>query len=619
MGYTQKNFYNRELSWIEFNKRVLSEAHCRENPILEKLKFLAIVSSNFDEFFKVRVAGLKVQNESKLEIRDISGSLPNEQLNLIRAEVRSVIEKQNELYKLIIKELKEKNKIILKNYKELSMKELNYIEKYYLETIFPLLTPMAIDTFRPFPHLNSGTINMILNVKEKNGISFAIVEIPKVIERLIKLPEGNNFILLEEIVKNNVKKLFNGYEIIDVGYFRITRDEDLIKDGSTGAEDLLLEIEKELKNRKWGNLVRVEYIEGISKNNLNFLKKHLDLEEDNFYSISEVLDLTFLWSLVNLNDFDKLKFKKNVPKYYKEFSGDNMFKILSKKNILLRHPFESFDHVIELVKTAAYDPKVLAIKQTLYRVSGDSPIVKYLKKAAENGKQVSVLVELKARFDEERNVRWARELEEAGCHVIYGLNGLKTHTKCLLIIRKEDDGIKRYVHLGTGNYNDSTAKLYSDYSFFTKDEEVGIDASHLFNKLTGFSNVDDWKKLIVAPTHLREYLYKFINREIENTKKGESGKIIIKVNGLTDQGIIEKLYDASKVGVEVILIVRGACCLKSGVSRFSKNIKVYSLVGRFLEHDRIYYFKNNGAEELYIGSADCMRRNLDGRIETIFP
>ncbi|WP_432204833.1 polyphosphate kinase 1 [Cetobacterium somerae] len=619
MSYTGKDFYNRELSWIEFNKRVLSEAEGVDNPLLEKLKFLAIVSSNFDEFFKVRVAGLKAQEESNLELRDIAGLLPKEQLSLMKKEVIKVIEKQYKLYPEIMSKIKIEGNINIKNYSELMGKELRFIENYYNETLFPILTPMAIDTFRPFPHLNSGAINLILNVKEKDGVSFAIVEIPRVVNRLIKLPGGNNFILLEEVIKNNLNKLFNGYEILDIGYFRITRDEDLGIEENSEAEDLLSEIEKEVKNRKWGNPVRVEYIKGVSKKSLEFLKEQIELEEESFYAVLGPLDLTFLWGIVDVEGVDNLKFPKNVPKYYKEFSGENIFKVLSKKNILLRHPFESFEHVTEMVKVSSQDPKVLAIKQTLYRVSGDSPIIKYLKKAAENGKQVTVLVELKARFDEERNVRWARELEEAGCHVIYGLSGLKTHAKCLLIIRKEDDGIKRYIHLGTGNYNDSTAKLYVDYSFFTKDEEMGIDASYLFNKLTGFSKIDDWKKLIVAPTHLRYNLYKFIDREIENVSKGGIGKIIIKVNGLTDQGIIEKLYDASKAGVEIVLIVRGACCLKSNIEGLSENIKVYSLVGRFLEHDRIYYFENNGDEELYLGSADCMTRNLDGRVETIFP
>ena len=430
------------------------------------MKFLAIVSSNFDEFFKVRVAGLKAQDESNLELRDMAGFLPKEQLLMIRKEVTTLINKQYASYVSIMEKLRDKNKIIIKKYEELSGKELRFIESYYDETVFPILTPMAIDIFRPFPHLNSGAINLILNVKEKDGISFAIVEVPRVINRLIKLPGGNNFILLEEVIKNYLKNLFNGYEIIDIGYFRITRDEDLGLDNNNDAEDLLLEIEKEVKNRKWGNPVRVEYIDGVSKKSLDFLKEQIELEEESFYPVLGPIDLTFLWGIVDVKGADNLRFIKNTPKYDKELAGENIFKVLSKKNILLRHPFESFEHVVDLVKVSAQDPKVLAIKQTLYRVSGDSPIINYLKKAAENGKQVTVLVELKARFDEERNVRWARELEEAGCHVIYGLSGLKTHAKCILIIRKEEDGIKRYIHLGTGNYNDSTAKLYVGYLSF---------------------------------------------------------------------------------------------------------------------------------------------------------
>ncbi|MGL5052486.1 MAG: polyphosphate kinase 1 [Cetobacterium sp.] len=619
MNYKEKDFYNRELSWIEFNKRVLSEAEDQANPLLEKLKFLAIVSLNFDEFFKVRVAGLKAQHESNLELRDITGYLPEEQLSIIKKEVARIVNKQYKLYKSIMEKVQDEGKINIKSYEELTEKELCFIKSYYKETIFPILTPMAIDVFRPFPHLNGGAINLILNVKEKAGISFAIVEVPRVINRLIKLPDDNNFILLENVIKNNLEKIFNGYEILDVGYFRITRDEELGIYDNNGAEDLLIEIEKEVKNRKWGNPVRVEYIDNVSKKSLDFLKNKIELEEQNFYHVFGPLDLSFLWGVLEINGMENLKFLKKKTKYYKELAGENIFKVLTEKDILLRHPFESFDHVIDLIKVSAEDPKVLAIKQTLYRLSGDSPIIKHLKKAAENGKQVTVLVELKARFDEERNVKWARELEEAGCHVVYGLSGLKTHVKCLLIIRKESDGIKRYIHLGTGNYNDSTAKLYVDYSFFTKNEDIGIDVSNLFNKLTGFSKIDDWKKLVVAPTNLRNFLYKLIDREVENVKKNVVGKIIIKINGLTDQGVIEKLYDASREGVEITLIVRGTCCLKSGIPDLSENIKVYSLIGRFLEHDRIYYFENNGADELYLGSPDCMRRNLDGRIETIFP
>ncbi|MGL5058176.1 MAG: polyphosphate kinase 1 [Fusobacteriaceae bacterium] len=617
-NYKAENFYNRELSWLEFNRRVLEEAEAEENPLLERAKFLAIVSSNFDEFFKVRVAGLKAQEDSSLNIKDISGMTAEDQLIKIRKRVEEIVDIQYLTYDFFLKEIESKTKIEIKNYDELDNCEKQVVEEYYREVVFPVLTPMAVDVFRPLPNLNGGALHLIINVKKKKGISFAIVEIPRVINRIFQISE-KKFILLEEIVKKNIKELFNGYEIIDWGYFRITRDEDLTITEGSGAEDLLSEIEKEIKNRKWGNPVRIEHNKDINPIFLEFLRENLEVNKDIFYSVNGPLDLNFLWKISALDLDKKFKFINKEPKFYGELKGENFFKVLSKKNIILQHPYESFEHVIDLVQTAAADPCVLAIKQTLYRVSGDSPIIKALMMAAEKGKQVTVLVELKARFDEERNLRWARELEDAGCHVIYGLSGLKTHAKCLLIIRKEEDGIKRYVHMGTGNYNDSTAKLYVDTSFFTRDEEIGSDASYLFNKLTGFSEVDNWKKIIIAPIYLRNQFYKLIDREIENKKNGLKAKITAKVNGLTDQGIIEKFYDASKKGVEVVLLVRGACCLKSGIKNVSENIKVYSLVGRFLEHDRIYCFENGGDPEYYLASADLMGRNLDGRIEIMFP
>lgn len=616
--YVPENFYNRDLSWLEFNRRVLEEAEEKSNPLFERIKFLAIVSSNFDEFFKVRVAGLKAQQESTLSIKDISGMIAEEQLPKIRKRVEEIVNIQYETYDKLMEEIKVESKIRIKKYEQLTPEEEKFVEEYYREVVFPVLTPMAVDAFRPLPNLNGGALHLIINVKKKKGVSFAIVEIPRVISRIFQVSD-ENFILLEEIVNKNVQQLFNGYEIIDYGFFRITRDEDLSINEGSGAEDLLLEIEKEIKNRKWGNPVRIEHNSGINPIFTDFLTEKLGAGIDTYYPINGPIDLSFLWKIVGLNVNEKFKFSQNVPKFYQELKGENFFKILSKKNIILQHPYESFDHVIDLVQTSAIDPQVLAIKQTLYRVSGDSPIIKALIKAAENGKQVTVLVELKARFDEERNLRWARELEDAGCHVIYGLSGLKTHAKCLLIIRKEEDGIKRYVHMGTGNYNDSTAKLYVDTSYFTRNEDIGSDASYLFNRLTGFSKVDNWKKIIVAPNYLRNQFYNLIEREIKNKEKGFKAKIIAKVNGLTDQGVIEKLYDASKKGVEIVLLVRGACCLKTGIKNISENIKVYSLVGRFLEHDRIYFFENAGESEYYLASADLMGRNLDGRIEIMFP
>lgn len=616
-------FYNRDLSWLEFNKRVLDEAQDNLNPLLEKPKYLAIVSSNFDEFFKVRVAGLRAQVDSGLNILDISGMKAEEQLLKIKIRVQEIVDEQYKIYHLLMSDLQKKCKIKVKKYEDLNSDEINYIEDYYNEVIFPILTPMAIDAFRPFPNLNSGAIHIIASIKKNKDIAFSIIEIPKIIGRLIKLPpnkkEEENFILLEDIIKNHLDQLSSGYKILDCGFFRITRDEDLSIKESDDAEDLINEIEKEIKNRKWGSPVRVEHNSDINDLFLDFLSDKLEIEDDIFYKVNGPLDLGYLWGISGIKGFDSEKFPPNIPKFYEDLRGEKLFKILKKKNIILQHPYESYAHILDFIDTAAADPRVLAIKQTLYRVSGDSPIIKSLIKAAENGKQVTVLVELKARFDEERNLKWAKALDDAGCHVIFGLSGLKTHAKCLLIIRQEDEGIKRYIHMATGNYNDSTAKLYVDTSFFTADETIGNDASYLFNKLTGFTKDDNWKKLAVAPTYLRKKFYSLIDREIKNKQKGLPAKFFAKINGLTDQGIIEKLYEASKNGVEITLVVRGACCLKSGIKDLSENIKVYSLVGRFLEHDRTFYFENAGEPEYYLASADWMRRNLDGRIEIMFP
>lgn len=621
--YKSEDFFNRDLSWLEFNYRVLEEAMDETTPLLERIKFLAIVSSNLDEFFKVRVAGLKAQEESPLDIKDIAGLSSKEQLILIKKRVSEIVKLQYKTYGDILEKIEKKCQIKIKTFSHLNREELQFLEKYYEEVIFPVLTPMAIDGFHPLPNLNGGALHLIIKAKKNMGISFAMVEIPRVLGRVILLPntegESRNFILLEEVIKNSISSLFNGYEISDLGFFRITRDEDLSIKDTDEAEDLLKVIEKEIKNRKWGNPVRVEHSQNISEIFINFLMEKLDIGRGKFYEVDGPLDLNYLWRIADISGYEDFKFPPNQAKSHEELFGENIFGNMRKREILLQHPYEDFDHVLNLIDTAAEDSKVLAIKQTLYRVSGDSPIIKSLIKAAERGKQVTVLVELKARFDEERNVKWAKQLEDAGCHVIYGISGLKIHAKCLLIIRQEEDKIRRYVHMGTGNYNDSTAKIYGDISFFTTDEEIGRDVSYLFNKLTGFSKVDSWKKLVVAPNYIREKLYSLIDNEIKNIEKGKRAKIIIKVNGLTDRGIIEKLYDASQAGVKIILIVRGTCCLRSGVKKISENIKVYSLVGRYLEHDRIYYFQNGSEPLYYLASADLMGRNLDGRIEIMFP
>jgi polyphosphate kinase len=618
-NYTQ--FFNRELSWLDFNFRVLEEGTDKNNPLLERIKFFAIASSNLDEFFMVRVAALKTQQEEGLERVDISGRNPEQQLREIRKKVIQFLEKQYSDYHKTMAELREKTGITIMQYNELNKKDKEFLKNYYNEVIFPILTPLGVDGLRPFPELIGGATYILIKIKgEKEGYYYTMLEIPKVISRLIALPSNSQkeFILLDEVIVENFKTLFAGYNVVEYGFFRIVRDGDMMIDGGD-SDDLLQEIEKELVNRRWRTPVRVEYSSKMSIDMLDFLKRGLKVEDEDFYEIRGPIDFGFLWSVSSLKGFDSYRFKPLVPFYNNKFSGKNLFKTIKKKNLLLYHPYDSFEHVSEFIKTAAQDEKVLAIKQTLYRVSGDSPIINALKEASRKGKQVTVLVELKARFDEEKNIKWARELEEAGCNVIYGVKKLKTHVKALLVIRKEEDGIRRYIQLGTGNYNNTTAKLYTDFSYFTSDKEIGIDISSLFNRITGFTKVENWKKISPAPDRLRETLYRLIEREIENAKKGKKAKIIAKVNSLADKGMIEKLYKASRAGVQIILIIRGICCLQAGQKGFSENISVYSLVGRFLEHTRAFYFENNGEAEFYLSSADWMTRNLDRRIEIIFP
>lgn len=620
--YRYSDFINRELSWLEFNKRVLDEGIDEENPLLERLKFIAITASNLDEFFMVRVAGLKAQYESGVTRRDISGLNPREQLIKVKEVSKTFVRTQYDYYREAINELRDGDILEIKEYKKLSKEQRKYLINYYNEVIFPILTPMGIDAGRPFPHLASGTVNLIIKLKSEKSAHplYSVVQLPKVVKRVIELPGGKvrEFLLLEELIGAMGEKLFSGYEIEETGVFRITRDGDMIIDEDE-ADDLLIEIEKEVKNRRWGAPVRVECSDNISQASKDFLRKKLRLPEEDFYQVTGPVDLRFLWEFFDMIGFEEVKYQKNYPSITKKLQSREIFNNLKRKNYLLAHPYESFKRVSGIIEAAAEDKKVLAIKQTLYRVSGDSPVIKALMKAAQNGKQVTVLVELKARFDEERNIKWAKELERAGCHVIYGLKGLKVHAKCLLIIRREDEGIVRYLHLGTGNYNNTTAKLYSDLSYITCDEELGMDISNLFNMLTGFSINNSWKKIIPAPEFLRKEFYRLIERESENARKGKKAKITAKMNALVDKGIIEKLYDASKAGVKIELNVRGACCLRSGVEGLSENIRVTSLIGRYLEHARIYYFYSNGEEEVYLSSADWMGRNLNRRVELLFP
>ncbi|MBC2582860.1 RNA degradosome polyphosphate kinase [Clostridium sp. DJ247] len=623
--YKPHNFINRELSWLEFNERVLEEAQDSNNPLLERLKFLSIASSNLDEFFMVRVGSLKDQLAVGFDKRDAAGLNAKEQLQHILIRTHKMVHDQYNCFnRSLIQALRKKNINLLKGEK-LSKKQKEFVREYYIKSVYPVLTPMVVDKSRPFPLILNKSLNIAVlleNNEDREENIFATVQVPSVLGRLVELPSESNercFTLMEEVIKLHMEELFKGHNIIDMGCYRITRNADL-DFNEEGAEDLLEEIQQSLRRRKWGSVIRVETEQEIADKILNLLEEELEVDENSVYKIKGPLDLTFLMKLSSINGFEYLKYDKFRPQKSIEFKdSDNIFEAISSGDIMIHCPYESFDPVVELVEKAAEDPNVLAIKQTLYRVSGNSPIVNALAKAAENGKQVTVLVELKARFDEENNIIWAQRLEKAGCHVIYGLVGLKTHCKILLIVRREENGIKRYVHLSTGNYNDVTAKIYTDLSIFTSNPYFGTDASALFNMISGYSDLTQMYNFIIAPINMREEFIKLINRETENARNGKKAKIIAKVNALVDQEIIESLYDASSAGVDIDLIIRGICCLRPGVPGVSERIRVRSIVGRFLEHSRIYYFYNNGEEDIYLSSADWMTRNLDRRVELLFP
>ena len=619
------NYLNRELSWLEFNQRVLEEAKDENNPLLERLKFLAITASNLDEFFMVRVGSLWDQVQANFKEKDPSGLTPIEQLESIGNRVHKMSVEQQECYNNILLPCLRREHIYILSLKELSQEDKLYIEKYYNSYVFPVLTPMVVDKSRPFPLILNKSLNIALlleHSENKEETIFATVQVPSVLKRLVEIPGGDNskkFVLLEDIIKLNINSIFVGYKVIAMGAYRLTRNADLSID-EEGAEDLLETIEQSIRLRRWGATIKLEYEKDLDHRILTFIQEEEDIEDRSLYEIKGPLDLTFLFKLYSIEDYAKLKFKDIKPVISREFlQNDDIFQVISDKDIILHHPYESFDSVVELIKTAAKDPKVLAIKQTLYRVSGKSPIVEALAEAADNGKQVTVLLELKARFDEENNINWAKRLEQAGCHVIYGLVGLKTHGKILLIVRREEDGIKRYVHMSTGNYNDVTANIYTDIGFITSNPYFGADASTLFNMLSGYSQIRDLNKINIAPINLRKKFLYLINRETENSRNGKKAKIIAKMNSLVDVEIIDALYKASSVGVTIELIVRGICCLKPGVAGLSENIMVRSIVGRFLEHSRIYYFYNNGDDVIYLSSADWMSRNLDRRVEILFP
>jgi polyphosphate kinase len=620
-------YINRELSWLAFNRRVLGEAEDKNNPVFERLKFLAITSSNLDEFFMVRVGSMKDQEKHGVTTpENKAGMTPKQQLTAISHEAHKMVHQQYKLLHSEIIPLLTTYGISFVKPEELSEEQHVFLRTYFYDRIYPVLTPMAVDASRPFPMLLNKSVNLaVLLESEKDGknkVLFAVVQVPSVLPRYIQLPspEGTaQFILLEDVICYYVDFLFKGNRILSVKPFRITRNADLTLD-EEGAEDLLKEIQKELKKRRWGAAVRLEITNDMDEYMKNILQESLEIEECDVYEVPGPLDLTFFMKFYSLPGYNELRYPSLQPQPPVDFIGENnIFEAISHKDILVHHPYESFDPVVHFVKQAAEDSSVLAIKQTLYRVSGDSPIVSALAKAAENGKQVTVLVELKARFDEENNIVWAKKLEKAGCHVIYGLVGLKTHCKITLVVRQEGQKLVRYVHLGTGNYNDSTARLYTDLGMFTCNEHFGIDASYIFNHLSGYSKTPKWKKIEVAPNGLRKKIIQLIDNEIAKSTPENPGRIILKMNSLTDKKLIKALFKASASGVKIDMIIRGICCLRPGIPGVSENIRVRSIVDRFLEHSRIFYFQNGGNELIYLSSADWMTRNTERRVEIMFP
>ena len=663
--YLKPEYYrNRELSWLSFDERVLSEARDKSIPLFERLKFLSITASNLDEFYMIRVASLKDMVHTQYNKPDIAGMTPKEQLKAISERTHELVQSQYNTYnRSLLPALQKINFRIISSHEELTKEQAEYVDEYFEENIYPVLTPMAMDSSRPFPLIRNKTLNIGALIckkdaaekeagadrekesaekkdagekktKEKGGdrkeknkdrqkLDFATVQVPSVLPRFVQLPVGEDgshaIILLEEVIERNIGKLFLSYDVICAHPYRIMRNADLTIDEDEAA-DLLVEIQKQLKKRQWGEVIRLEVEEKIDRRLLKILKSEFNIRDEDLFFIPGPLDLTFLMKVYGLEGYEDYKVPRYTPAPVPALQNDDdIFTNIRKGDILLHHPYMSFEPVVDFVRQAARDPQVLAIKQTLYRVSGNSPIIAALAQAAENGKQVSVLVELKARFDEENNIVWAKMLEKAGCHVIYGLLGLKTHSKITLVVRREETGIRRYVHLGTGNYNDSTAKQYTDCGLLTCDAKIGEDATAVFNMLSGYSEPNSWNKLVVAPIWMRDRFLHMIRMEEENARKGQEARIVAKMNSLCDREIIAALYSASAAGVKIDLIIRGICCLITGIPGVSENITVRSIVGNFLEHARIFYFYSNGTEEVYMGSADWMPRNLDKRVEIVFP
>ena len=629
-------YSNRELSLLEFQRRVLEEAFDESNPLLERLKFLAIFGSNMDEFFMVRVSGIRKQVEARIMDVSADGLTPPEILASIRKTSMELY--GNALQCLNRKVLPKLDKagIHIENYADLTPTQQERIDLSFKEVIYPVLTPLAFDPGHPFPHISNLSLNFAIVIRDPKGREkFARLKVPDTLPRLLPvkrssgnvrkdgtIPHHHYFVWLEQVIAKNLPSLFPGMVVVAAYPFRIIRDAD-IEIQELEADDLLESMQLSIRRRKFGSVVHVAIYENMPQNIRDLLVENLEIRSTELYSLSSPLGMSSFWQVYNQIERPDLKFpgyKPRIPRALNNLPpASNIFDAIAKENILIHHPYDSFTSVIDFLNAAARDPQVLAIKQTLYRVGQNSLVVDALLEASERGKQVAVLVELKARFDEESNITWARMLEQAGVHVVYGLVGLKTHSKIAMAVRQEGEGIRRYVHLATGNYNANTSRIYEDMGMFTCDEEIGADASDLFNYLTGYSTKQDYRKLLVAPVNLRQRLEILIRREMENAMAGRAARLIFKVNSIVDPGMISLLYEASQAGVKIDLFVRGMCCLKVGIKGVSENIRVTSIVGRYLEHSRLYYFFNGGKDEIYLGSADLMQRNLDHRVEVVFP
>lgn len=616
-------YNNRELSWLDFNYRVLQESYDKNNPLLEKLNFISIFSSNLDEFFMVRVAGLKDQVKMGYDKPENKAQMtPQEQLDAIKIKNTDYVNTQYQRYNELIKELANYDIEMVKP-EDLSDALIEKLEQEFKLSVLPTLTPLGIDAYHPFPKLNNKSLNIFVDIDTEDAINSAIVQIPSLIPRFLTLNEGTKqyVVMVEDVITYFINYLFTGYEVLNTFTFRITRNADLTIH-EDGAEDLLIEIERFLKERKSGSAVRLELdCRTSEKENVEWLINQLEIEDNDIYYLDGPLDLTFLFGLVDhlSHKLKYLTYEKYTPQPPRSLGNKNIYQLSLERDIFFHHPYESFEPIVDFIRQAADDPNTIAIKQTLYRVSKDSPIINSLKEAAENGKQVTVLVELKARFDEENNVHWARMLEDAGCHVIYGMTHLKTHSKIALVVKRINNELTSFVHLGTGNYNDKTAKLYTDMGIITTNKDIAEDAINFFNYLSGYSTKPEYNKLIVAPYDIRDVFIDRIDKEIRSHLQHGNGKIMMKMNSLTDKTIIEKLFEASQTGVKIQLIIRGICCLKPGIPGISENIEVVSIVGRLLEHSRIYYFHNNSEAHIYLSSADVMTRNMIKRVEILFP